>query len=108
DGAELAFRSRELVTDKVFGDLDAPEEVVGKLEPEFQKAVYGDKGTSKSARQTLLLGEREIAWLKSEAQRLVREADGNAEQAKKLAEGWRKDFRANTKVMRDAATLPGG
>lgn len=108
DGAESAFRSRELVTHKVFGDLDAPEAVVNKLEPEFQKAVYGDKGTSKSARQTLLLGEREIAWLKTEAQRLVREANGDAEQAKGLAETWRKEFRANTKVMRDAATLPGG
>jgi CRISPR system Cascade subunit CasC len=108
DGATLAFRSRELVTRKVFGDLDAPEAVVEKLEPEFQKAVYGDKGTSKSARQTLLLGEREIAWLKSEAERLVTEAAGDPKQAETLAGGWRKDFANNIKAMRETTALPGG
>lgn len=108
DGASRAFRSRELVTNKVFGDLHAPDAVVEKLEPEFQKAVYGDKGTSRSARQTLLLGEREIAWLQSEAKRLTDEAGGDAKQAETLAVAWRKDFRDNIKAMREVTTLPGG
>lgn len=108
DGAALAFRSRELVTRKVFGDLDASDPVVEKLEPEFQKAVYGDKGTSRSARQTLLLGEREIAWLRSEAERLAAEAAGDPKQAETLAAAWRKDFGKNIKAMRDSAALPGG
>ncbi|KXS38162.1 type I-E CRISPR-associated protein Cas7/Cse4/CasC [Modicisalibacter sp. 'Wilcox'] len=108
DGASLAFRSRELVSRKVFGDLEAPEAVIDKLEPEFQKAVYGDKGTAKSARQTLLLGERELAWLSAEARRLAQEANGDAAQAATLAAGWKKDFQKNIKVMREATSLPGG
>ena len=110
DGADAAYRSRELVTRKVIGGLAAPEDVVKAIEPEFQMAVYGDKGTSKTARQTLLLGEREIAWLRSEAERLAGEAGGDAAKAKSLAAEWRTPatFKANIKAMRDATALPGG
>lgn len=108
DGASAAFRSRELVSRRVFGAIDAPEAVIEKLEPEFQKTVYGDKGTSKSARQTLLLGEPEIAWLTAEAQRLAQEADGDPETATRLVAAWKKDFAKNIKTMRNATTLPGG
>jgi len=70
--------------------------------------VYGGKGTTKTARQTLMFGEREIAWLRSEADRLASEADGNAADAKKLATEWRKTFKDNIKTMREGAALPGG
>ena len=65
DGAEAAYRSRELVTRKVTDPLrgHCPEDVVNALEPEVQQAVYGDKGTTKTGRQTLLLGAPEITWL---------------------------------------------
>ena len=45
DGAERAYRSRELVTERVIRPLKGnyPEEVIEALEPVFQKAVYGDK-----------------------------------------------------------------
>lgn len=110
DGTDAAFRSREIVTRKVLGSLDAPVEVLKALEPEFQMAVYGDKGTSKSARQTLLLGEREIAWLRAEAQRLANDANGDAAKAGSLAAEWRApaNFKANIKAMREATALPGG
>ena len=108
DGADAAFRSRELVTRKVLGGLDAPEDVVKAIEPEFQMAVYGDKGTSKQGRQTLLFGAREIAWLRGEAERLVAEAGDDAGAAKTAAAAWRKDFKDNMKAMRESAALPGG
>ncbi len=110
DGAEAAYRSRELVTHKVVGPLrdHFPDDVVNALEPELQQAVYGDKGTTKASRQTLLFGAPEIAWLSREAERLAKEANGDADAAKKGAADWRKTFQANIKAMREGATLPAG
>lgn len=110
DGAEAAFRSRELVTIKVINPLRAnvPEDVVKAIEPEFQMALYGDKGTAKKSRQTLIFGETELAWLASEATRIAREAGDDAAKAKQLAEEWRKGMKNNLKAMTSAATLPGG
>ena len=88
DGAERAYRSRELVTERVIRPLKGsyPEAVIEALEPVFQKAVYGDKADKgKRSRQTLLLGEPELSWLTSEAARLA-EAVNRAEVAKALAE----------------------
>jgi CRISPR system Cascade subunit CasC len=110
DGAEAAHRSRELVTQLVIHPLYErfPNEVVDALEPEIQKAVYGDKGTAKKSRQTLLFGAPEIAWLAQEAERLAAEAAGDAKAAAKAGEEWKKTFRANIKAMRENATLPAG
>ncbi|RVT87397.1 type I-E CRISPR-associated protein Cas7/Cse4/CasC [Rhodobacteraceae bacterium CCMM004] len=107
DGADAAFRSRELVTRKVLGGL-GPDDVVQAIEPAFQKAVYGDKGTTKQSRQTLLFGAREIAWLRGEAERLVAEAEGDPKAAAKATEQWSKDFKKNIAAMREATALPGG
>jgi len=110
DGAAAAYRSRELVTHKVIDPLKTrfPEEVVNALEPEIQQAVYGDKGTTKQSRQTLLFGKPEIDWLAGEVARLAQEADGDKDAATKAVKEWRKDFRANIKAMREGATLPAG
>ena len=110
DGAEAAYRSRELVTQKIIGPLRGrfPEEVVTALEPEIQMAVYGDKGTAKKGRQTLLFGEPEIKWLRGETERLAEEANGDPKAAPALAQQWRKDFRQNIRVMREGASLPAG
>ena len=110
DGAKDAWRSRELVTKKVIDPLRGrfPEEVANALEPEFQTAVYGDKGASRKSRQTLLLGAPEIAWLAAEAERLAREAEGSAEAAQQAAQAWKQEFKANIKAMRENAALPGG
>lgn len=107
DGADAAFRSRELVTRKVLGGL-VPEDVAQAVEPIFQKAVYGDKGTTKQSRQTLLFGEREIAWLRAEAERLIAAAAGDSKAAAKTAERWGKDFKNNIAAMREETALPGG
>lgn len=110
DGTEAAFRSRELVTRKVIAPLfdRFPEDVVKVLEPEFQQAVYGDKGTTRTNRQTLLFGAPEIAWLAGEAGRLAQEANGDADAAKKAAASWKNEFRANIGTMRDNTKLPAG
>ena len=110
DGAEPAFRSRELVTLKVIQPLRDrfAKEVIDAIEPEFQMALYGDKGTTKKARQTLIFGETELRWLAGEAERLAAESGGDAKQAKAAAEARRKELKDNLKAMTSAATLPGG
>ena len=110
DGAEAAYRSRELVTQMVVAPLRKrfSKDVVDALESEIQMAVYGDKGTTKKSRQTLLFGAPEISWLTHEAERLAEEAGGDASAASEAVRDWRKEFRANIKTMRDSVNLPAG
>lgn len=110
DGAVDSLRSRELVTKRVIGELkdEFPKDVLDALAPELQMAVYGDKGTSKSNRQTLLFGEPELRWLKGQAQSLAAGAAGDADAAKNAASAWRKEFKATIKVMREQTALPAG
>ena len=110
NGAERAYRSRELVTERVIRPLKGsyPEAVIEALEPVFQKAVYGDKADKgKKSRQTLLLGEPEIAWLAGEAERLAAEMN-DVEAAKTALDEWSKTFKENIKALREATVLPGG
>ncbi len=109
DGAEAAHRSRELVTRRVIGKLRGKYEdaVIEAIEPEIQMAVYGDKGTSKTSRQTLLMGEPELRWLAAQAEVLASGAN-DPKAAKEAAQTWRKDFKPNIKTMREGAILPGG
>lgn len=109
-GADLAFRSRETIDRKVFGAWAdaAGEAVVKPIREAMLTAVYGDKGTDKKSRQTLLLGEVEVAYLAAEAQRLVAEAGGDAKAAGDLAKEWNKTHKANLKVLSEGAKLPGG
>ena len=110
EGTTAGLRSRELVTRKVVAPLRAqfPEAVVDAIEPELQKAVYGDKGTEKKSRQTLLLGQPEIEWLAKQARRLAEASGGDAEQAREAAEAWRKGAKANLRALRENAVLPAG
>ena len=110
DGTTAAFRSRELVTRKVIAPLRVqyPESVVDAIEPEFQTAVYGDSGTTRTSRQTLLLGEPELEWLADEARRLADEAAGQPEAAGEIAKAWKKRTQKNLKVMGENSSLPAG
>ena len=110
DGTTAALRSRELVTRKVIAPLreQFPESVVDAIEPEFQTAVYGDSGTTRTSRQTLLLGEPELEWLADEARRLADEAAGEPEAAGKIAKDWKKKTQKNLKVMGENSSLPAG
>lgn len=110
DGADAAYRSREIIERKVFGDwaegVDA--EVHKEVAEALLKAVYGDKGADKKSRQTLLLGAVEIAYLTQTAKALVAEAAGDKKAAKDLAAAWLKEYKANLKAMSEGAKLPGG
>ena len=110
EGSEAAFRSRNLVTQKVIDPLRErfSKDVVDAIEPEFQMAVYGDKGTDKKGRQTLLFGAPEIAWIVAQSRDLAEKAAGSKDAAATLAKDWRGTFRANIKEMRKSATLPAG
>lgn len=110
DGADAAYRSREIVEHKVFGNWAAGvDEVVAKeIKDALLKAVYGDKGADKKSRQTLLLGEVEVAYLTGQAKALVSEAAGDKNTAKEIAANWLKEHKANLKVMCEGAKLPGG
>jgi CRISPR system Cascade subunit CasC len=135
-GAELSYRSRELVTKKVIDPLREkyPEDVLSALEQWFQFAVYSGnakekpkkrgqaaKTDGKDGRPTLLFGEAETNWLRNELDRLAREAAGDPDKAFNLGESWvyppeekaakkdsEKSFLKNIEAMRDAIKLPGG
>lgn len=108
EGAEEAYRSRETVARKVFADLPGDEDVLKPLQEAMLKAVYGDKGTDKKSRQTLLLGDPEIRYLRAEAECLLRDAAGDVKTAKDLAAEWLKAHKANLKALSEGAKLPGG
>ena len=110
NGAVESLRSRELVTKQVIGELhnEFPQDVLAALEPEFQMAVYGDKGTTRSNRQTLLFGAPELRWLRDQARTLAAGAAGDAEAAGKAASAWRNEFKANIKTLREQTAVPGG
>ena len=110
DGADAAYRSREIVDRKVFGSWSegVNEDVVKEVRNAILKAVYGEKGTDKKSRQTILLGEVEIAYLIEKAKSLIAEAGGNKKTAKELAATWLKDHKANLKALSEGAKLPGG
>lgn len=110
DGADAAFRSREVIDRKVFGDWSAgvDPDVIKAIREVLLKAVYGDKGVDKKSRQTLLLGQVEVDFLIETARQLVAEAAGDPKAAKAAAEAWTRAGKANLKAMSDGAALPGG
>ena len=110
DGADAAYRSREIVEHKVFGDWASgvDEEVAKEIKNALLKAVYGDKGADKKSRQTLLLGEVEVAYLTEQAKALVARAVGDKKAAKDMATTWLKEHKANLKALSEGAKLPGG
>jgi len=109
-GAEASYRSRELVTKLIFDPLrqQYSADILQVMEPEFQKAVYGDKADKgKASRQTLLFGAPEIRWLAGQAELLAKNAT-NAADAKKATEAWAKEFKANINILRENTILPAG
>lgn len=103
-----SFRSRELVTLRVSGPLRGhyPDDIVDAIDAGFQKIVYGDKADKgKKSRQTLLLGEPELAWLARQAAAIAT-ASSDAMAAANAVEALAKT--ANFKAMAGNTALPGG
>ena len=108
-GTTDAFRSRETIDRKVLAGLTEVDDTVLKpIRDALLVAVYGDKGADKKSRQTLLLGEVEVAYLAAEAKRLVADAAGNGKKAEEIAKDWLKTHKANLKALSEGAKLPGG
>lgn len=128
-GAEDAFRSRELVTLKVADPLKKAgqfsEATIAVVNDVFQKHVYGDKGTEKKSRQTLLLGAPELDWLASEAEKLAQQIEpvlvGNAydlsdkkgiskalKDAEDVTKTWLSDKKNNLSALREQNALAAG
>lgn len=111
DDDKIGVRSREIVTRRVVGPLEGGSYSPGVIEAinsEFQVAVYGDKGDKRDGRQPLLLGEQEIRYLASEAKKIADSNRSDEKSAKKAAEAWRKQSKANMKALRNDCTLPAG
>ncbi len=109
-GAVEAVRSRETVTREVIGPLRAhyPGAALDAIEAEFQKAVYGEKGGTRSSRQPLLLGYPEVDFLRRRAEQIAESSSGTAKAAAEAAAAFAKDVRATMKAMREQTALPGG
>ena len=109
DGATDAYRSREVIGRKVLKGMDNVDaDVLKEIEEALLKTVYGEKGTDKKSRQTLLLGNVEVDYLRGQAEKLIADAAGDAKKAKNLAAEWAKEHKANFKAMHDNASLPAG
>lgn len=110
DGAVASYRSRELVTQRVIDPLREayPGACIEVLEQEFQRAVYGDRGTARKSRQALLLGEPELVWLAAEAARIAAEGGEDPEATEVAAKAWRQSAAANLAAMRRNVALPAG
>ena len=109
-GADDAFRSREIIDRKVLAGLSGSTDdaVLKPIREALLVAVYGDKGADKKSRQTLLLGEVEVAYLAAEAKRLIADAAGDAKAAQEISKDWLKTHKANLKALSEGAKLPGG
>jgi CRISPR system Cascade subunit CasC len=137
-GTTKAFRSRELVTEKVLKPLAKKYSgpTLDVLDELFETTVYGDKGTDRSSRQTLLFGEPELNWLAAQAAALaplIEEAVSNpqvlgsaspteskgkrkgndpskahAKAAEAVTMKWKDTYAKNIEAMRKQTTLPAG
>ena len=116
-GAVDAIRSREVVTRNVIQPLreanGVAEDVLDGVEAEFQKGVYGEKGTDRSGRQPLLLGYPEVEYLRDQADAICRKHSDDpkaaADEAKLLFSTQRRnEQRENFRAFREQTSLPGG
>ena len=117
DGSRDAVRSREIVTRRVMQPLlesgDYAEDFLDKVEEEFQKGVYGDRGTTRTGRQPLLLGFPEVEYLESQAKAICEAHPGETDPAVEATKLLFSDRRANEqrenfRAFRQSAALPGG
>jgi CRISPR system Cascade subunit CasC len=133
-GTVDGFRSRELVARKIMAPLQGKHTpaALDLLEELFLTTVYGDKGTDRSSRQTLMFGQPELDWLAGEAARLApaietaiagiavepaepgkgkKKSDADkalAKAAEEVIKSWKDGYRKNIDTLRDQTKLPGG
>ena len=110
-GDQASVRTKEaierLVIKPLAGSFDAG--ILKAVETVFIEKVYGAKAGDMKARQALLLGYPEIAYLKDNAARIAGEA-ADAKDAKTQAEAWFKggDEKANLKQLAEQKGFSAG
>ena len=114
-GVTEALRSREIISRRVMQPLQesslASPEVLQQVDEAFQIGVYGDRGTSRDARQPLLLGLPEVEYLQSKAQEICANHPDDVAAARTAAADLfspRRGEGNNFRAFRDSARLPGG
>ena len=114
-GVTEALRSREIISRRVMQPLQesslASPEVLQQVDEAFQIGVYGDRGTSRDARQPLLLGLPEVEYLQSKAQEICANHPDDVAAARTAAVDLfspRRGEGNNFRAFRDSARLPGG
>lgn len=130
-----SYRSRDIVEDEIVAKCaeSSDEKVVAALKQWFHFAIYSGnsknkpkkrgvaaKADAKEERATLLFGEPELRWLRSEFSKLTAEAKGDPDRAFKLGEEWvglpqkggrsefQKEREKNIEALRASGELPGG
>ena len=107
-----AVRSRNIVERAVMAPIrdsgNANDEVLVAVSKAFNVGIYGEKGTSETGRQPLLLGLPEIDYLREQASRICDLYREDPSGAKKASEDFFKQTTKNLKAFRDTATLPAG
>ena len=113
EGAEDAIRSRDIIDLGVMRSIresgNIHEDVLAVVEQAFHKGVYGESGTTRRARQPLLLGRPEVEYLRTKATEICNAHSDNAEAAEAAANlMFTKTERDNFRSFRETAALPGG
>ena len=108
----VAVRSRNVIDRAVMApirdDGRATDDVLEAVSDAFNIGVYGDKGTSETGRQPLLLGLPEVEYLKSEAEQICDQHPNDATAAKHAAKRLFKESGKNFKAFRAQVSLPAG
>lgn len=99
-------RSKQAIERDVTGPLRArfDKDMVDAVEEAFITKFYGKNAKDKQQRQALLFGRPELAWLASEAERLLAES-ASAAGVKAAAEIWVKEQKNNLNQLRDQNLL---
>ena len=103
----------EDIADATTDEANEVEDVVKAVSEEFNKGIYGKDGVDVTSRQTMLLGQPEIDFLRKKAERIVEEADGDAEKARAasvllFSNKRNNEDRENLAALRNQTQMPGG
>ena len=105
-GAE-GTRSKIAIEREVTGPLRGrfADDAVDAVQTAFLVKFYGKEAKDSKKRQALLFGHAEIAWMRSEAERLLVESGGSAGAAKGAADAWIAEKKNNLNQLREQVAL---
>ncbi len=105
DGVKMADRTRNAVENKIIQPLrDADgidKAVIHAVADAFNVGVYGDRGTSRDARQPLLLGLPEVEYFRDKAAAICAQNPNDAKAASDDAKEFFNNNRNNFRAMRE-------